>query len=172
MRPYGCSLSRLTLGGMALPQLTVRELGNCDLPAAWPLVRTAAPSLGADRWKSYAEALIGRGGGVIGVSGEDGGLYGVATYEAADNLRAGRVLRVGTLVTMELTRRSPVRRVLCNALDRLAPALQCEAIAISIPKRSFAARMTRNVNGVAGPGSELEEVVFMKRIGTPSVAAV
>lgn len=156
---------------MPVPQLTVRELGNCDLPAAWPLVRTAAPSLGPDRWRSYAEALIGRGGGIIGISGEDGGLYGIATYEAAENLRAGRVLRVGTLVTMELTRRSPVRRVLCEALDRLAPALRCEAVAISIPKRSFAARMTRNANGVAGSGSELEEVVFMKRLGVPATAA-
>lgn len=154
-----------------MPQLTVRELGNCDLPSAWPLVRTAAPALGPDRWASYAEALIGRGGGIIGVSGEDGGLYGVATYEAAENLRAGRVLRVGTLVTMELTRRSPVRRVLCEALDRLAPALRCEAVAISIPKRSFAARMTRNANGVAGSGSELEEVVFMKRLSAPATAA-
>lgn len=156
---------------MPVPQLTVRELGNCDLPAAWPLVRTAAPALGPDRWTSYAEALIGRGGGIIGISGEDGGLYGIATYEAAENLRAGRVLRVGTLVTMELTRRSPVRRVLCEALDRLAPALRCEAVAISIPKRSFAARMTRNANGVAGSGSELEEVVFMKRLGAPATAA-
>lgn len=154
-----------------MPRLTVRELGNCDLPAAWPLVRIAAPSLGPDRWKRYAEALIGRGGGIIGVSGEDGGLYGVATYEAAENLRAGRVLRVGTLVTMELTRRSPVRQILCEALDRLAPALRCEAVAISIPKRSFAARMTRNANGVAGSGSELEEVVFMKRLATPATAA-
>lgn len=154
-----------------MPRLTIRELGNCDLPAAWPLVRIAAPALCPDRWTSYAEALIGRGGGIIGVSGEDGGLYGVATYEAAENLRAGRVLRVGTLVTMELTRRSPVRQILCEALDRLAPALQCEAVAISIPKRSFAARMARNANGMAGSGSELAEVVFMKRLGTPATAA-
>jgi len=147
-----------------LPQLMVKELGPRDLRAAWPLVRMAAPALGVGQWQSYAEGLIDRGGGILGVAGEDGGLYGVATYEAAENLRAGRVLRVGTLVAMELTRRSPVRQALCEALDRLAPLFDCRAVAVSVPRRSFAARMAHDSTGIAEPGSELEEVVFMKRL--------
>lgn len=154
------------------PQLMVRELESGDLPTAWPLVRAAAPGLCADRWQSYAEALIERGGGILAVSGESGGLYGVATYEASENLRAGRLLRVGTLVTMELTRRSPVRRLLCEALDRLAPLFDCHAVAVSIPNRSFAARMNGAGNWAGGCGSELEEVVFLKRLSTPTTASL
>ena len=153
-----------------MPNFSVTELARHDLPAAWPLVRAAAPSLGPGQWQDYAEALINRGGGVLGVAGEHGGFYGVATYEASDNLRAGRVLRVGTLVTMELTRHSPVRRILCDALDRLAPIFGCEAVAISVPRHSYAARMTSN-SAVANGGGELEEVVFLKKLDGPAAAA-
>jgi hypothetical protein len=75
----------------------------------------------------------------MGVVAEEAGFLGVATYEPAATLHAGKVLRVEILVTFELTRRAPVRAVLCEALDRLALLLGCDAVAVSVPSRSFLA---------------------------------
>lgn len=150
---------------------TVTELDRRDLPAAWPLVRAAAPGLDLDRWQAFAEALVERGGGVVGVEAEDGGFQGIATYEPVEKLHSGRVLQVDTLVTFELARRAPMRRVLCEGLDRLAARLGCEAVAVSIPSRSYVAQLVKNAAGHTGVGQQLDEVVFLRRLANPDTAA-
>jgi hypothetical protein len=119
---------------------TVADLDSRELASAWPLIRTAAPELGPDGWQSLGEALIQRGGGVIAVAAEGGGYLGVATYEPVDKPRSGRVLQVDRLVAFELTRRAPIRRILCEELEELAPQLGCTATVVSAASRSYAAQ--------------------------------
>lgn len=120
-------------------QFEVEELDRRDLPLAWPLVRAVAPELGLDNWKAFGQSLLERGGGVIAVSAEESGYLGVATYEPTDKRHFGKVLQVDVFTTFELTRRAPVRHVLCEAVDRMAPRLGCAAVAISFPSRSYLA---------------------------------
>lgn len=128
--------------------LTITELEPRHLAEAWPLVRSVAPRATLERWESFARGLLDRGGGVVAVTAENGGILGLATYEAADKLRLGKVLQVETLVAFELTRRAPVRRALCDALDRLAPVLGCAAVAVMVPSRGYLAYVTGKVQCV------------------------
>jgi len=120
-------------------RFTVAELDRRDLAQVWPLVRTASSHLRLEEWERHWQKLVDRGGGAIGVAGEAGGFLGVATYEAVTKPRAGRVLKVDTLVTFELTRRPRIRQILCDELDELAPRLGCEALAVSAPKPAIRA---------------------------------
>ena len=130
-------------------RFTVADLSREELASAWPLVRTVAPEADLDQWESFAAGLLDRGGGIIAVSGEDEVILGVATYEAADKLRLGRVLQVEVLVTFELTRRAPVRLVLCNALDRIAPLLGCKAVAVTAPGRTYVSYVSSRMQSAA-----------------------
>ena len=118
-----------------MPELDIIELDQDELTLAWPLVRTSCPQLKPDRWQALAEALIDRGGGVLGVAAPDRALHGVATYETIDKPRFGRVLQVDTLVTFELTRRAPARQALVGALKQISDERGCTATLISAPKR-------------------------------------
>lgn len=153
-----------------MPHFTVTELERADLAAAWPVVRAAAPGLDPERWQSFAEALIDRGGGVIGVAAEDGGLHGIATYDPVEKLHQGKVLKVDTLVSFELSRRAPVRRLLCEALDRLAHLLGCDALAVTVPSRGYVAQMEKKAKGLTDLGQQLDEVVFLKKLGREAEA--
>lgn len=124
-------------------QFTITELDKRDLREAWPLVRSASPQLRLEQWEELASELIDRGGGVVGVGAEGSGFLGVATYEAVDRPHAGKVLRVDTLVTFELSRRAPIRRILCDELDELAPKLGCDVITVALPNHSFLAARSR-----------------------------
>ena len=127
----------------------VADLGSQELASAWPLVRSVAPEADLEQWESFGAALLERGGGIVTVSGEDEVILGVATYEPADKLRLGKVLQVEVLVTFELTRRAPVRLVLCDALDRIAPLLGCEAVAVTAPGRTYVSYVTSKMEPAA-----------------------
>ena len=147
-----------------MPHFTVSELGPADLSAAWPLVRSAAAAPDLQQWQESAESLLSRGGGVIGVAVEEGGYLGVATYEPVSTLYSGNVLRVEILVTFELTRRAPVRAVLCEALDRLARLLGCDAVAVSVPSRSFLAQAKKRVHSIAVAERRFDRISLPDRL--------
>ena len=153
-----------------MPHFTVTTLESDQLAAVWPLVRTAVPGLAPAGWTEFAEALIERGGGIVAVAAEDGAFHGIATYEPAEKLGLGKVLKVETLVAFELSRRAPVRRLLCEALDRLAALLGCTAVAVSTTNRGFAAHMARKAQGLADPRELLDEVVFLRPLGEAPLA--
>lgn len=117
----------------------IMDLEQADLAQAWPLVRAADPGIGLVQWETLGDALIKRGGGIVGVAGEAGGLLGVATYEAVDKPRVGRVLQVDMIVAFELTRRPRIRSILCEELDEMVPRMGCSALAVSVPKANCAA---------------------------------
>jgi hypothetical protein len=121
------------------PMLTfpVIELDESTAAAAWPLVRMTAPELNPEQWRARAHAIRLRGGGILGVEVESGGLMGVATYEAVSNPHVGKVLEVHTLVCLELSRLAPVRRALRCVLDERAATFGCTAIALGPAARAF-----------------------------------
>lgn len=116
---------------------SVTELDESAAAAALPLVRMTAPELSPEQWRARAQAIRLRGGGILGVEVEDGGLMGVATYEAVNNRHVGKVLEVDTLVCLELSRLAPVRRALRDVLDERAITFGCSAIALGPAARAF-----------------------------------
>lgn len=123
-------------------QLTAQDLTADHLTLAWPLVRTLSPETNVERWLAAARKLIDRGGGWVGVATEAGSLRGLASYEPVGS-PAGKILQVDAMVTFEVSRRAPVRRALCEALDRLATRLGCEAVAVKIANRGFLPEMPK-----------------------------
>lgn len=131
-------------------RFTVTELDREELAEAWPLVRATSPELALEEWQARAGALIERGGGVVGVSAEGGGFLGIATYEPVERPHAGRVLQVDTLVSFELTRQAPIRRILCEELEEMAPRLGCAGTAVNFGSRSYLGhRMAAALHGTA-----------------------
>ena len=106
-----------------MPRFTVEHLGSGQLDEAWPLVRMSGSHFEPDWWRTEAEEVIGRGGGVLVARVADGSIHGLATYEPD----AGG-LAVERLLTFELNRTAPCRRALSAALDVLAVALGCNRV--------------------------------------------
>lgn len=144
-----------------MPLFTVTELAPADFPAAWPLVRAAVPQVDLQSWQQLAGSLSDRGGGTVGVAAEGGPLLGVATYEPIDRKDAGRVMKVGTLVTFELTSRSPVRAILCDAIDRIARLLGCSAVAVSTNSRAYVDRRWEQARSAGSPLDPRYETLFL-----------
>ena len=114
---------------------SVSELDESASVAAWPLVRLAHPELDAESWRQSARALQLRGGGVLGLEVENSGVMGIATFEAVDEPRFGRILQVSTIVTAELSRKAPFRRLLMRRLKEVAAALHCSDVLVTVSKR-------------------------------------
>lgn len=115
---------------------SISELHGAATAAAWPLVRLAQPELDGEGWQQQARSLRSRGGGVLGLNVENGALMGVTTYEPVEMPRFGLVLRVGLLVTAEVSRKAPLRAVLMDDLRELAATLGCSEIVIEMAKRA------------------------------------
>jgi hypothetical protein len=141
-----------------MPGLTIIDLEPDKFARAWPLVRIVSPWLNPEAWQGSAEELIAHGGGVISVVAPDGCLHGVATYQPIDKSRAGRVLYVETLVAFELSRRALVRQFLCDCLERLAPTLGCDVIAVSMPVGGSVPKSWRSADWLAGAGPDSRQV--------------
>ena len=113
----------------------VSELDRAATAAAWPLVRLARPELDGEGWQQKAQSLRLRGGGVLGLKVENGILMGVATYEPVEKPMFGRVLQVGLLVTAEVSRKTPLRRLLMDGLRDVASRLGCSGTLVTTAKR-------------------------------------
>ena len=118
--------------------LLVRELTAEEVTNVWPLAQTGPCNHSLLGWKYQVREAIRRGGGVVGAIAEDGIVHGVATYEPVTSIRAGKILRVHTLASFELSRRAPVRQALLGELDRLADSLGCPAVTLGALNRGHA----------------------------------
>lgn len=114
---------------------SVSELDRAATAAAWSLVRIARPELDGEGWQQKAQSLRLRGGGVLGLKVENGVLMGVATYEPVEEPMFGRVLQVGLLVTAEVSRKAPLRRLLMDGLRDVASRLGCSGTLVTAAKR-------------------------------------
>ena len=135
-----------------MPDFTIQQLTREQLASAWPLVRARGAIIDLDRWLDAGRRLAANGGGILAVATAEGALHGVATYEPVEEVPVGRVLRVDTLVTFELSRRSPVRNALCAALAEFANRLQCDAITVALPGCESVAPEAWRANRDCGQG--------------------
>lgn len=112
-----------------MPILTIAHLDEEHLLDAWPILHVAGGEVQRLWWENEARALLGRGGGILAARAADGTVYGVATYECAHR-DAESVLAVDRLVALELNGNEPVKRALRGAIDEIASAFGCSAIAL------------------------------------------
>lgn len=115
----------------------VEHLRENELAEAWPLLHAAAVDNVWPWWENEAAALLRRGGGVLVARAGNRAIHGLATYEPVKRPLAGRVLAVDKLITFELSRKLPARHALGKALDLLAIALGCRAVAMPLPVREL-----------------------------------
>jgi hypothetical protein len=82
---------------------------------------------------------------VLAARGPDGSVHGVATYAAARNQRAGCVLSVEKLITVELSRKAPCRNALCEALELLSLALGCHGVTLPLPNKAYLQHLAKRI---------------------------
>ena len=144
--------------------LSVKHLQEGQLDAVYPLVRIAAPQLEADDWRHFARRLMAGEGGVLTVSAGDDRPYGVAVYRIDYSLRHGRTLQVELIVTFELNRQSPARAALCEMLELIALAKDCETLMLAADSKGYAASHSPKADLWAALGLDVDSVVFTKRL--------
>lgn len=147
-----------------MPNFTVSLLSGAQIREAWPLIRMAAPEVPLERWEDYARSLLERGGGLLGLFAGDATLHGAATFLPEDDLRHGRALRVDNIVTFELNRSAPARRVMCEALDLIAEGFGCAAVILTMGSRGYADPASPKAEGWHRLGLELDAVLFAKTL--------
>lgn len=147
-----------------MPDFTVSQIGEAQLPDAYPLVRAFAPQVSYERWMEYARTTQ-ESGGILGLFGADDNLFGLLTYRHAGTLQHGCVMLVDNFVTFELSRAAPGRRALCEAAEALARERGCAAVELIIGSRGYADGASTKAQGWSLLGHQLTGVVFRKEIG-------
>ena len=143
--------------------LTVVDIDEKLFDAAYPLIRTIAPEVSAEEWSDYA-GKVRLCGGLLGLLGPDGTLFGIMTYRVEESLRRGQCLLIGDFVTFELNRAAPGRRALCSAAEALAREKGCTAIELRLDSRGYVDHSTVKAQGWASLGHSLDTVVFVKSL--------
>lgn len=135
---------------------------------AFPVVQTAFPKLSLERWRAFADELLGTearassrrkaaGDNVValpvpkprGIVAAQLGrhyIHGVFAYHVVPSLCHGRVLQVDLFVALDLFDPAACAEALMREMERLAKVLQCEAVHVSLPRKppeELVARFTR-----------------------------
>ena len=153
-----------------MPEFIVAPIGEAQLPDAYPLVRAFAPEVNYERWLQYARTTQADGG-ILGLFGEDGNLFGLLTYRHAETLQHGGVVLVDNFVTFELSRSAPGRRALCEAAEALARERGCTAVELITGSRGYADGTSTKAQGWGLLGHQLTGVVFRKAVGAAGSGA-
>lgn len=111
----------------------IETLAREQLPAVYPLVREAVPSLSLTNWLRFARPLTElRRGGHCGIvtARRDGRSFpcGLFCYRVDDDLTLGRVLVADHFVAVDLLDPGAVLAALVDELDRLAHRRECKAV--------------------------------------------
>ena len=142
---------------------SVVDMDENKVSAVYPLVRTAFPDVSPQQWLDYARMARMRGG-LLGLRGPQGTLYGFLTYRIEESLRLGRIFAVDHLLTFELNRAAPGRQALCEAAEALARNRGCKAIELRQGSRGYAVDASAKARGWLNLGHRLEAVVFAKML--------
>ena len=146
-----------------MPIFSVVDMDENAFAAAYPLVRTVAPEVSAEQWSDYARKVRLRGG-LLGLIGPKGALFGLLTYRNEENLRHGRIFHIDNFMTFELNRAAPGRHALCEAAEVLARKHGCTAIEIRLDSCGYADGGATKAQGWLNLGHSLDAVVFTKSL--------
>lgn len=155
-----------------MQHFTISQPGPGVIAQAYPLVRMTAPEVTLEQWREHAGRLFATGGGILAVSAGDSSLLGLATYRPEEDLRHGRVLRIDTIVTFELSHTSPARQALCEGLDRLARELGCSAVTLTLDCRGYVEPACPKCESWLKLGLEPETVTLAKTLRKRRAAEV
>ena len=144
-----------------MPIFSVVDIDENLFGAAYALVRTAMPDVSAKQWYDYARHARDDGG-LLGLVGAQGTLFGFLSYRNGESLRYGRVLHIDHFVTFELSRSAPGRRALCEVVEALARQQGCAAIEVRLDGGGYALCDTAKARCWHELGHALDGVVFTK----------
>ena len=146
-----------------MPIFSVVDMDENAFAAAYPLVRTVAPEVSAEQWSDYARKVRLRGG-LLGLIGPKGALFGLLTYRNEESLRHGRIFHIDNFMTFELNRAAPGRQALCEGAEALARKHGCTRIEIRLDGRGYADGGATKAQGWLNLGHGLDAVVFAKSL--------
>ena len=152
-----------------MPIFTVVDINENLFDAAYLLIRNIAPEVSPEQWSDYARKAE-LSGGLLGLVGTEGALFGLVTYRVEESLRRGRFLLIDNFVTFEFSRAAPGRHALCNAAEALAREHGCTAIEVRLDSRGFVDHVTAKAQGWLDLGHSLAAVVFVKFL-SPNIDA-
>ncbi|QJE74256.1 hypothetical protein HHL28_15250 [Aerophototrophica crusticola] len=127
----------------------VKPLDARRVDQAFPVVQTAFPRVSVERWREYALQLMGpplpkgrnvvrlptaQPSGVMVAQLGHGYIHGLFTYQTVPSLSHGKVLQVDMLVALDLFDPVSAAEALLVEMERLAHALRCDAIHLSLPQ--------------------------------------
>ena len=144
-----------------MPLYSVVDIGENALESVYPLVRMMAPEVSLEQWLDYARMTQSRGG-LLGLFGPDGSLFGFLAWRKETTLRRGTVLHVDKFATFELSRAGDGRRALCDAAEALARRENCTAVDLRLAGRGYADMATSKADGWTSLGHNLGSVIFTK----------
>ena len=154
-----------------MPIFSVVDMDENAFAAAYPLVRTAAPNVSAEQWMDYAGKVRMRGG-LLGLMGPEGAMFGLLTYRNEESLRHGRIFVVDNFLTFELNRAASGRQALCDAAEALARKQGCKAIELRLDSRGYAIDSSARARNWLSLGHSLQAVVFTKILSAGREAGV
>jgi hypothetical protein len=155
---------------LTMPLYSVVDIGENALDSVYPLVRTMAPEVSLEQWLDYAR-MAQRRGGLLGLFGPDGALFGFLAWRKETTLRRGTVLHVDKFVTFELSRAGDGRRALCEAAEALARREKCSAIDLRLGSRGYAGDAADKADGWTSLGHSLGGVIFTKSLAPDRLTA-
>jgi hypothetical protein len=107
----------------------IAAMGPADAALAYALIRTLGPEVSPEHWQAFMHAHAERKGGILILRGRIGGVFGLATYRPEECHRSGRLLLlVENFVAIEFSASAPGRKLLSDALVRIAADLGCEEV--------------------------------------------
>jgi hypothetical protein len=112
----------------AMSNFSIAAMEPGEGALAYALIKTLGPEVSPDHWQAFVDTHSDRGGGILLLRGRIGGVFGLASYRTEDCARSGKLLLVENFVTIELSASAPGRKLLCEALVRIAAELGCEEV--------------------------------------------
>ncbi len=144
-----------------MTHFSVSDLSDGQIESAYALIRTLAPDVSLERWLTYARGMQTKGG-ILGLFGGGDTLFGLLTYRREDCLRYGMIMLVENFVTFELSRASPGRKALCEAVESLARAQDCAAVRMIVSGRGHIDSSSAKTRGWIALGHNAESIVLTK----------
>ena len=155
---------------LTMPLYSVVDIGEDAFDSVYPLVRMMAPEVSLEHWLDYARMAQSRGG-LLGLFGPDGSLFGFLAWRKETTLRRGTVLHIDKLMTVELSRTGAARRSLWDAAEALALRENCTAIDLRMTGPDCDAFVMPKANGWSRLGHKVGGIIFTKPL-TPSAGFI